>query len=377
MTSVYRIHGELEVSNPDELLDTARRLHYAGPGDMNTVLASFYGGILSVEPLDDGELGSIHDVRARKTDANAERYEITARVVVTDPETLHRRLQEECLGFADEDLRAIYRENLGAAIAESIFGFEDGTANMYGLKPIGGLVAELDTSPSASYVLSDLEEPDPLKAEIAEKVGAAGMRLIGISGLNRDHVQEVADIAESMGLELQSASGPIKRSLTAMFSLDETVMFDRDLRHTPIKHVGYTPEELMQKYGADLLRKSGHPDINLRMLTPQISTEVDKQIGAGEGAERGIALVGVRFENEARLVREIGGTILHVISPDGADEERAMHKVHVTELGIGFKVGDAKIDYTPGLAEGQGAEKIEQALESTASPEAKKALRAS
>lgn len=370
MTSVYRIRAEVEVSDADSLLEKARSLKYSGPADTNTVLASLYSDILSVEALEDSHAASLHDMRARKVAADKDNYELTARVVVKDEAYLLHQLLEDSLGHHQEELRQIYREDLGAAIAEAVFSFEDGgenvsaTSSMYGLKPVGRLVAEMDSSPSAAYVLSDLEEPDPLQADIAQKVEESGMRVIGITGLNRDHVAQVAQVLEQTGLQMQSVSGPLKRSVAAMYSLPESTMFDADKRHQVIPHIGYTPEELLQRHGTDLLRRHGHPDINLRMLTPQISAEVNRQLDEGVAREQGIALIGVRFENEAALVRSIGGTMLHVVSPDGADEERAMHKKHVTELGITFKVGDAKLDFSAATHEGLTAKAIERELDS-------------
>lgn len=108
---------------------------------------------------------------------------------------------------------------------------------------------------------------------------------------------------------------------------------DRDLKETTIEIFGKSPRELMQSFGTDWARKLVHPDIWL------MAAEGNLKKMSGR-----IVVTDIRFENEANLVRSLGGVIVHL----GGRQPSTCSSTatHASEKPIAFAEGDVRLSNT-------------------------------
>lgn len=91
--------------------------------------------------------------------------------------------------------------------------------------------------------------------------------------------------------------------------------------------------------GTDFGRDMLHPELWLRLLAADIERMTANGITP--------VITDVRFENEAAFVRNLGGTLIHVVNPETVSRTDA----HASENGVAFVDGDILFtnDKTAGL----------------------------
>jgi hypothetical protein len=164
------------------------------------------------------------------------------------------------------------------------------------------------------------------------------MRLIGLAGRagsGKDTAGEY--LAKNYMMEHTFFAKPIKEGCRVMFGLTDEQLYGSQ-KETVIPEYGCSPRQIMQWAGTEFGRNLVHPDIWL-MRVRHVWDAI--QATADETFHGGLVVTDVRFENEAALIRELGGTVVHVVrdrTPDVAD--------HSSEAGIEFKLGDIRCDNT-------------------------------
>ena len=147
------------------------------------------------------------------------------------------------------------------------------------------------------------------------------MILIGLTGRAQSGKDSVADYLEVQhGFIGMAFADPIKNALLAMF--DEDIDDGRD-KEAVIDWIGKSSRELMQTLGTEWGRQMIHEDVWVRCLERALDENLDTN------DPHPIVLTDVRFENEARWVRQRGGTIWRIERPDA----RAA-RAHSSEAGI-------------------------------------------
>ncbi len=127
-------------------------------------------------------------------------------------------------------------------------------------------------------------------------VGFTGNAGIGKSTL----AHEVSDYFN--GVVIPYAK-PLKESLVVLTGLDMDFFTNIELKEEIIPGLDKTPRQIMQLMGTEFARDMIHPDFWLWRMRQNIS----------EYSSRDIFIDDVRFENEAQLVRDNGGVIIHLI----------------------------------------------------------------
>jgi len=147
------------------------------------------------------------------------------------------------------------------------------------------------------------------------------MILIGLTGRAQSGKDSVADYLEVQhGFIGMAFADPIKNALDVMFG--EDVDDGRD-KEAVIDWIGKSSRELMQTLGTEWGRQMIHHDLWVRCLERALAENLDTN------DPHPIVITDVRFENEARWIRERGGKIWLIRRPDAAPA-----RPHPSEDGI-------------------------------------------
>lgn len=149
--------------------------------------------------------------------------------------------------------------------------------------------------------------------------------IIGIAGKAGSGKDTVADfLVQEHGYVKYSWAAPIKAALAAMGFPEPA---DRDLKEAIIPELGVSWRHLAQTLGTEWGRKLAHPDLWLILAARHMT-------------ERTV-IADVRFENEAAMVRENGGVILHMT---GRQADLGAAASHASEAGLWVWAKDYVID---------------------------------
>lgn len=132
---------------------------------------------------------------------------------------------------------------------------------------------------------------------------------------------------------------PLKQSLCTLFGWDRAQLESHEFKETPEPITGKTPRYIMQAMGTEFGRNLLHDEIWIRLAAAQVKRCIDAGIVP--------ILSDVRFENEAAMVRSMGGTVVHVINPTNVVRTDA----HASENGVAQQINDHRFinDKTMGM----------------------------
>lgn len=158
-----------------------------------------------------------------------------------------------------------------------------------------------------------------------------GYRLIGIAGSAGSGKDTAASfLKEGFNYKSVAFADPIRAGMKSIIGLQDK-HFQHPTKEVVLPEFGKSPRQMMQTLGTDWARELVHKDFWL--------------ILAGKNIERirmdgyHAVVTDVRFENEAKYIRESGGAIWHM-KRDGAGTPH----VHASEAGVPFAEGDETID---------------------------------
>ena len=124
------------------------------------------------------------------------------------------------------------------------------------------------------------------------------------------------------------------RAMLAQINVDMNTQYYKDHKEENVPWLGKSPRQLMQTLGTEWGRNMINPDI---WVNP--AKEYFKKYGPG------MIITDLRFENEAKWVREAGGLIIHIMKPLQLDKHGypVVKKEHESEQGIKFDYTDIAI----------------------------------
>jgi len=167
------------------------------------------------------------------------------------------------------------------------------------------------------------------------------MILIGLTGRAGAGKSTVADyLCAQHGFEELSFATPLKQGLCLMLRELGTVLDDFDdpeRKRRPIPELGRTPRELLQTLGTEWGREQVSAEIWVRILARRL---------AALTYAPAVVISDVRFENEARWVRDQGGKIWAILRASASAPPAA----HRSEIGLlpnlidKFLMNDGDID---------------------------------
>lgn len=146
-------------------------------------------------------------------------------------------------------------------------------------------------------------------------------KLIAFTGPKGVGKDTAATLFYQHGYKKVSFADPLRYAAQVIFGLTAEEMNDRKLKEEPLRRYPYqSPRQILQTLGTDCVRAH----------YPEAWVEAAKRrIGNLFVAGHGVIITDLRFENEAQLVRKIGGLIVSI-----QREGYGTGDDHVSEAGI-------------------------------------------
>lgn len=171
------------------------------------------------------------------------------------------------------------------------------------------------------------------------------IRYIGITGKARAGKDTVCNVLlEQLPYSTRYAlADPIRAAVFAMLGLDTlsdrlALMNDKD---KDLEYVGTSPRALMQEIGGGL-RSSISEDIWIRFLEhfANESLSLEEEFRPEDDDDPLYIIVpDVRYNNEAKFIKNNDGIVVHVVRPDVESVRE-----HQSEAGIDFRYVDHRIE---------------------------------
>lgn len=153
------------------------------------------------------------------------------------------------------------------------------------------------------------------------------IRLIGFTGGARVGKDTAANILVEHYAARRYAFADPMREMMKCIGVDHETITDKE---AIIPQIGKSYRECMQTLGTEWGRKMINEDLWLIVSRARIS----QALKAGHI----VVISDVRFDNEAHLIRELGGAVVRIVRP-GAEEVRQ----HVSEAGVSRHLVDSTI----------------------------------
>ena len=160
--------------------------------------------------------------------------------------------------------------------------------------------------------------------------------LCGKAGHGKDACANV--MAQRLGSVSRSFADPIKRACSEIWGVPLSSFHDREKKDAPIAGRDLTPREMAILLGTDLFRARVDPDFWVKRLKYELEFMVT------DPSTPFICVTDVRFPNEALMIKELGGVIIHVDASQRVSPPGGAVSTHSTEAGIPSDMIDAEID---------------------------------
>lgn len=160
--------------------------------------------------------------------------------------------------------------------------------------------------------------------------------IFGISGEKFSGKDTVADAIvsryarEGKKAKIIRFAEPLKQSLCTLFGWDRSQLESHEFKETPEPITGKTPRYIMQAMGTEFGRELLHDEVWIRLAAAEVERCLKDDTVP--------VLSDVRFENEASMVREMGGVLVHVINPENVIRTDA----HASENGVAQRPHDLR-----------------------------------
>lgn len=154
--------------------------------------------------------------------------------------------------------------------------------------------------------------------------------IVGIAGKKRSGKDTMASAFEDRGYRRVSFAAPVRNFVESI--MGDEITDENKEREIPWLGNGISPRKLMQTVGTEWGRAI-HPDLWVLALMRQVDKAhallpEQRMPSRFWGFRSDFVIPDVRFENEARAIRDRGGVIIHIHRPGLSGD------AHVSEAGI-------------------------------------------
>lgn len=160
--------------------------------------------------------------------------------------------------------------------------------------------------------------------------------LIGLAGKKRSGKDTVARMLKEHGFVQSSFAAPIRSFVASLLgaTLDELEIEKED----PIALLdGVTPRHMMQTLGTEWGRELIHPELWLRSWRMRYQRYL--YIGVD------VVVSDVRFDNEARIIEQLGGVVVQIVRPGLPDADSHISETPLPENLIhGYLYNDSDME---------------------------------
>lgn len=132
-------------------------------------------------------------------------------------------------------------------------------------------------------------------------------------------------LVKEYGFTPMAFASPLKKTAAALFGLPETYFHDRELKEKPLEDWdGMSPRHMLQLLGTEAVRNTFGANFWIKRWLSEYR-------GLPYGTD--VVVTDVRFNNEAQAIRDLGGTVIHIVRPDNAQLD-APAAAHGSEAGV-------------------------------------------
>lgn len=157
--------------------------------------------------------------------------------------------------------------------------------------------------------------------------------IIGLIGNIGAGKSTCAQVLVEQGFTEMTFADPLKQACMALFGFTHEQMYgSQEMKATPDpRWFGVTPRQIMQFVGTDLLRNQ------LAQIMPEIGTDifVHRMKVALTEHQGNVVVSDVRFQNEADLIKSLGGYLIKIVRPGKASDNHASEQV---DLVTGYDI---------------------------------------
>lgn len=172
---------------------------------------------------------------------------------------------------------------------------------------------------------------------------ATKMKIIGITGRARSGKDTLANFLVEHGeAERMSFANPVRRFISKLTGIKMDDLLDGPLKEQPLPEFGgKSPRQMMQTLGTEWGRDLIDPNLWITVARKELEFAANYPLAWRPEL---VVFSDVRFENEAAMIRELGGQIIHIRRP-GAEAVNS----HVSEAGVRVAHGDVVVNNEFGL----------------------------
>jgi hypothetical protein len=123
---------------------------------------------------------------------------------------------------------------------------------------------------------------------------------------------------------------PLKDAVQLLFNMTHEQLYDSILKEELDDRWGKSPRQILQWLGTDILREN----IDKNFFTKHMEQRIAKSKADC------IVITDVRFENEAKVIKALGGKIVKITRPN---VNTTKHNTHITEQGLPDHLIDIEI----------------------------------
>lgn len=156
-------------------------------------------------------------------------------------------------------------------------------------------------------------------------------KVLGLAGKARCGKDTVgAYLTETHGFTRDAFADPIKKGLAAMLNISVEALEIRKENDEVFEPLGRTYREMLQTLGTEWGRDLVHGNIWVKLLFDRV-----------EKTPSDIVITDVRFNNEAQMIRDMGGKVVSILRPK--EGTAIPESGHVSEEGISKEFIDFSI----------------------------------
>ena len=174
------------------------------------------------------------------------------------------------------------------------------------------------------------------------------LKLIGLTGpagCGKDTVAQI--LCDTQEFRRISLAEPIRRGIVAMFGIPYEYLTDRELKEQPLAQLcGKPPRYAMQTLGTEWGRNQICLDVWLKVA--QADIEYHRKLASANNLYlNGMVISDIRFEGEAKWLRDQGGVIWHIRRPNNPCQITTGHQSETAVQPLAhepFIINDGDID---------------------------------
>ncbi len=163
------------------------------------------------------------------------------------------------------------------------------------------------------------------------------MKIIAFCGLTQSGKDTAAEGLYELGYTKSSFAQKLKEVIADVYQVPIEWMNDTILKNTPCKELwGKTPRDILQPVATEGFREGGHPDTWVNYLHAKLAMQEKYK---NLESEFFLSITDIRFPNEARMLRDIGASLVWIRNP------HAIAGTHASESQV-ESVGKEFADFT-------------------------------